>query len=246
MIGNYLNLTDVAVYGPSFFLATAIMVPSRSMAAIINPIVAKTWVEDSMDELNELYKKSSIAPFTLSIFLFLIIWFNIDLIMKFYGATFGKGKYVFLFIGLGNLMNIVTGINGAIINTSKFYKIDLFFQILLVVITITMNIVLIPVYKINGAALATGLTIIIYNSLKLLYVHKKLKVHPFTSKTLIVSLVGLGFFILSLFGAKGPFWLNMLFTFIFIITYPLTVYKLNISPDLNSEIRKILKYIAVW
>jgi len=236
MISKYLNLKDVAIYGPSMFIATAIVVPSRSIMAIINPIVANAWASNSIDKIKELYKKTSIAPLTITIFLFLIIWINIDLIMHYYGKDFGQGKYIVLFISLGNIFNITTGINGTIINTSKYYRIDIVFQIILILITVVSNIILIPKFGINGAALATGISILIYNMIKLIYVYIKLTMHPFSMKTIMIYMVGIVFFIAIITIPKFDSLIlsSIVYTIILTLIYPIVIYLLRISDDINN------------
>lgn len=243
MIGKYLSLKEVAIYGPSLFIATTIMVPSRSIMAIVNPMVAKAWATDSFDTIKDLYKKTSIAPLTITIFLFLLIWINIDLIMYYYGKDFGQGKYIVLFISIGNIINISTGINGTIINTSKYYKADIVFQLLLIMLTVITNIVLIPKYGINGAALATGITILLHNIIKLIYVYYIFNIHPFSIKTILIIIIGLIFFVVINYIDKPNSLLlsSFVFTIIISVIYPLLVYKLHISDDINNIIDKSIK-----
>jgi O-antigen/teichoic acid export membrane protein len=243
MINHYLSLKDVAIYGPSIYIASSIMIPSRSLQSIIAPVVSKSWVTNDIELINKLYKKSAIAPLSITIFLFLMIWINIDLVMDYFGKTFGQGKYIILYLSLGHIVNIATGINGTIINTSKYYKADLYFQIALVFMTIIMNIIFIPIFGLEGAAMATGITLGFHNSLKSMFVIYKYKMHPFTVKTIFILLIGAGlFFIIN----NMPIIYNrlvssLIYTIIFGIVYWLIVYFANISEDINEQINKLIK-----
>jgi O-antigen/teichoic acid export membrane protein len=242
MIGKYLNLKDVAIYGPSLFIATSIVVPSRAIMSIVTPIVANAWAENAIDTIKDLYRKTSIAPMTITILLFLLVWTNIDLIMHYYGKDFGNGKYIVLFISLGNIMNIATGINGTIINTSRLYKVDIVFQLVLIVLTVSTNIILIPIYGLNGAALATGITILLYNTLKLIFVYVKFNMQPFSLKTVLILLIGVLLYILiELLPHFDSLLVNsIIYSSVLIIVYPLLVYFLHISDDINMFIDKTL------
>ncbi len=63
-----------------------------------------------------------------------------------------------LFIGLGRMVDLVTGINGTILGTSPKYKYELYFSVTLAILTVVTNYMLIPQYGINGAAFATFLS----------------------------------------------------------------------------------------
>ncbi len=245
MINHYLSLKDVAIYGPSIYIASSIMIPSRSLQSIIAPVIAKSWVSNDLDLIKRLYKKSAIAPLTITIFLFLMIWINIDLVMDYFGKIFGQGKYIILFLSFGHIINIATGINGTIINTSKYYRADLYFQIALVFMTVIMNIIFIPIYGLNGAALATGITLALHNSLKSLFVLYKFKIHPFTLKTIYVLIIGAALFIII---DNMPQIYNLLvssivYTIIFSFIYWIIVYFTNISKDINEQINSIIKNV---
>ena len=49
---------------------------------------------------------------------------------------------------------------------------------------IVLNMIFIPMYGIEGSAFATLITVMIYNTIKLLFVVKKMNLYPFTNKTL--------------------------------------------------------------
>ena len=246
MINHYLSLKDVAIYGPSIYIASSIMIPSRSLQSIIAPVVAKSWVSNDLSLIKTLYKKSAIAPLTITIFLFLMIWTNIDLVMDYFGKTFGQGKYIILYLGLGNIINIATGINGTIINTSKYYRADLYFQIALVFMTVIMNIIFIPIYGLNGAALATGITLALHNSLKSLFVLYKFKMHPFSLKTIYVLIIGVILFIAidNLPQIYDLLVSSIVYTVIFSFIYWIIVYFTNISVDINEQINNIIKKVS--
>jgi len=243
MINHYLTLKDVAIYGPSIYIASSIIIPSRSLHSIIAPVVAKSWVHNDLDLIKSLYKKSAIAPLSITIFLFLMIWINIDLVMDYFGKVFGQGKYIILFLSFGHIINIATGINGTIINTSKHYRADLYFQVALVFMTVIMNIIFIPIYGLNGAALATGITLALHNSLKSLFVLYKFKIHPFTLKTIYVLIIGVVLFIAieNMPQIHNLLVSSIIYTMLFSLIYWIIVYITNISEDINEQINKVFK-----
>lgn len=245
MINHYLNLADVAIYGPSLFIAGSILIPSRALQSIIAPVVANGWATNDTDNIKTLYKKSAIAPLTISIFLFLLIWINIDLVMSYFGKTFGQGKYIILFLSIGNIINIATGINGTIINTSKYYRADLYFQVALVFLTIILNIIFIPLYGLNGAALATAITLSLHNSLKSLFVFYRFKMHPFSMKTPLILFIGILFFVIIHYlpSLHNLLISSLIYTFGVSIFYWLIVFRLQISEDINKQIIQVTEKI---
>jgi O-antigen/teichoic acid export membrane protein len=60
MIAHYMPVSNNSLYAVAIFISTVIAVPSRAMTQIVAPITAKLMVENKMEELNDLYKKSAI------------------------------------------------------------------------------------------------------------------------------------------------------------------------------------------
>ena len=60
MIGEFIEIENVAYYGVAIYIASVISVPSRSMYQITNPITAKLLNENNLKGLKELYQKSSL------------------------------------------------------------------------------------------------------------------------------------------------------------------------------------------
>ena len=63
------------------------------------------------------------------------------------------------YIALAQIFNGLTGVNGAIIINSKYYKYELITNIFLVFITLITNYFFIKIYGIEGAAIATAISI---------------------------------------------------------------------------------------
>jgi O-antigen/teichoic acid export membrane protein len=107
------------------------------------------------------------------------------------GSEYGKAYLVAVVIGVGELTNMITSFNGGIIGYSKLYKFDIAFEAFLLIGNIILNIILVPIYGILGAAIATSITLIIYNLLKVMLVYKTYKFHPFSANNLKVLLTGI-------------------------------------------------------
>lgn len=236
MIGALLDLEQVAFYTIAFFIGNAIKLPSNSIGAIATPLVAKAWEKQDVKEIKKLYSKSSINQLIIGGVFFLCVWLNIDEIFSLLPDKYSHGKWVVLFIGLSQLFNITTGINGIIIINSKYYRYDLITNVLLVALTLVTNYLLIPIYGINGAALATAISVLIFNLTKLIIVKVKMKMHPFSSKTIyaLLLLIVLYFGISSLSVTDNIF-INIIWrSTLALVLYIPIIYLLELSKDINK------------
>lgn len=243
MIGEMLTINNVAYYGVAIYIASVIGVPSRSMHQITNPITAKFLNDNNIDELEELYKKSSLNLFIVSGFIFLLIVLNINQLYALIKPEYCIALYVVFFVSIAKLSDSILGNNNAILFNSKYYKIVLLFGVLLAVLIVVLNLFLIPKYGIDGAAFATFISVLIYNVLKLGFVYTKYKIIPFTANTLktlllIVIMSGIFYFWELTF---HPILNIAIKSSIITAIYVFVIYKMNFSEEITNLINKFIK-----
>jgi len=245
MIANLMDLQHVAFYTVAFFIGNVIRVPGRAVSSITAPLIAKAWDKNKISEINEIYIKSSINQLLFGGLIFLGIWLNIEDGLSLLPEKFQGGQYVILFIGLAQLFNMATGVNGLIIINSKYYKFDLYANIILLCITLYTNWIFIPesspfarfgILGINGAAFATALSVFVFSSIKMIFVYIKVGIQPFTIKTIqTILLITVVYFTID----SLKFYENVIadicirFSLLFILYFPLMLI-FNISEDINK------------
>jgi O-antigen/teichoic acid export membrane protein len=245
MIPAYENISKNALYSVAIFIATVIAVPSRAMLQIIYPITAKLMGENKHDELNALYKKSAINLQVFGGLVMLGIFVNINELYKLIPGEYSGGILVVFLIGLSKFYDAILGNNNAIILNTKYYRAVLFFGLLLVFMMIGLNMLFIPLYGIIGAALATLISVIIYNTIKLLFVVRKMDLYPFTKNT-TKSFAIITFTFLAFYFWDFPFHpvANIVLKSILVtVVYVYFNYKWVISPQINEVMEKVFRRI---
>ena len=241
MLGLYIQIENVAYYSVAIFIATVVAVPSRAMHQIVYPITAKLMSENKHDELNILYKKTSISLQLVGGYVLLGILVNIESVYELLPPDYAGGIFVVFMIGISKYFDLILGNNNAIIFNSKYYRTVLMLGLLLAVMAVSLNMIMIPLYGINGAAIATLLAIGLYSLAKLLFVVKKMNLYPFSNKTvqlLGISVVG---FILFYFWNLGihPV-IDIVFKSILLsIYYVIVTYKFNILGEANTILENV-------
>src|SRR5690606_13157753 len=146
-------------------------------------ITAKLMAENKYDELNDLYKKTSLTLQIVGGYVLLGILVNIKMIYELLPEQYAGGIFVVFVIGLSKYFDLMLGNNNSIIFNSKYYRIVLFLGLFLGLVAVVMNMIFIPLYQIDGAAIATLIAITLYSLAKLSFVVLKMKLFPFTMKT---------------------------------------------------------------
>lgn len=245
MIGRYIPIENVAYYNVAIFIAMVIIVPSRAMHQITYPITAELLNSKNWIELENLYKKSSLTLFIISGWVFLMIVLNVKQLYELIPSEYSTGLFVVLLISVSKLFDNLLGINNAILYNSDYYKWTVVLGVILAILTITLNVIFIPKYGINGAAVATFISLFLYSLAKIIVVNSKFKMHPFTLETVKVFIV-LGVFYILFYMWDFQFHplANIgLKSIIFSLAYFILMYKGKISEDINSLFDTIVKRI---
>lgn len=244
LVGSLLPIDNTGIYSIAVFLAAVIEVPTKSLYSASVSSVALHIANNDLSALESLYKKVSINLLCIGLLLFGALWISIDDIYHVMQKTeiVSNGKWVFFFIGLGKLADMASGLNNYMIVYSPHYMRALIPMSLLAIANIAFGLYLIPIYGLIGAAVATLISIALYNLLSVIIVWQKFKVVPFDTHTLlaitlafIVYLLVLiiprieGFPILNAALHAGPYVVGLGGLFL----------HLRVSTDLNDLVRQL-------
>jgi O-antigen/teichoic acid export membrane protein len=248
MIGWLIGLNEVAFYTLAFYIGAVTLIPQKAISIVSVPIASAALENQNTAELKSVYLKTSLVQLILGGLIFISVWVSIDEIMALMPAKFQQGKWVVLCIGLSKLFFLASGISGAIIVYSKFYKVIFRLNILLIFITITTNYFFMSEswlnMGINGAALATALSFLIYNSFKVFYVQGKFQMLPFNKSVafviLLLGVIGTGLYFWKPLPDQ-PFLGILMKSTLASILFGGSVLLARISPDINEFIAGFVK-----
>jgi O-antigen/teichoic acid export membrane protein len=247
ILNQYMHIENIAFYSVATYIALVISVPSRAMHQIVYPITARLMHENKQEELNDLYKKTSINLQVVGGLVMLGIFVNINQLYDMVPKEYSGGILVVFMIGISKYFDLILGNNNAIIFNTKYYRTVLFLGVGLVALTIGLNMIFIPIYGIMGSAFATLLSITIYSLAKLLFVVKRLHLYPFTKQTLHSLAITFLLFLMFYFW-EFPFnpIINILLKSILItILYVYVNYKFVVSIEINEAINVVLRKIKI-
>ncbi len=245
MLSAYKGLGATGVYTIAFFIATLIEIPKRSLSKATISFVSQANKDNDYKRLEMLYKKSSITQLIIGSLLFIGIWCNIENIFRLMpnSEIYIAGKWVVFLIGLAKLFDLITGINGDIIGTSKYYKIDIIFLLFLAVLAVITNVIFIPIYGITGAALASAISFFLFNILRSVFVFIKFKIQPFSTDTIKVLIIsGIVFFVNYILPSLNNLYLDVAVrSFVILILFGSLVIITNSSEDINDLVSIFFK-----
>ena len=234
-IGAYKGEAFVATYAIGVFIAQFVETPLGSLERIAGVKISHAFAINNMEEIREVYYRSVRVLFLFGGFLVVCIVTNIHDFLKLL-PQFSDAAGVTIILCVSAMTNMATGVNSPILSTSPKYIWSMIFLLILLVVSVSLNMLLIPRFGIQGAAIATGLSSMLYNLLKFGFIWKHFKMQPYDLRSLKTALIigvtmALAWFIPV---PQNP-WLAMLERgTVITLVYGALAWKLNIVPEYHG------------
>jgi O-antigen/teichoic acid export membrane protein len=195
ILGIYLPAASVGVYSVALTIAAFIPMLLTSVNSIFAPTIANLYAKSQHVLLEQLLQTLTKWIFGLTVPLIAIVLLFAPELMGIFGKDFQVGGYVLAVVALGQLVNVSTGPVGMMLWMSGHESVSVKSQIVASLVSLSANLLLIPVLGIMGAAIAQLLGLVITNVIAVLFVSRKLKMCPYNRgyfQLLMPTLISLG------------------------------------------------------
>jgi len=247
MIGSILGIAATGIYGRTFFYGTLVAIPLRVLSKVSAIIVAQAWKENRIDEIKQIYTKSTIDQLIIGGLVFLGLWGNIHNVLHILPPDYAEGKWVIFFIGLSNLLLMAAGISGVVLSTSKYFKVLSVFVAIFGGLVIITNFIFIHLFGITGAAIGSAISAFLYGLLRFGFLWRKFRMQPYSYRHIIIIVILIITYFLSTLipDLNNPN--NKTISCIFdvivrsgiiVIFYTCMIWIFRLSPDLQGFIHK--------
>ena len=150
-----------------------------SVGNISTPLIAEFHNRGEMGQLERLYKTTTKWVLMFNLPLFLTFVFFAKPILSIFGGDFTNGSTALIILAIGNLVYTGTGIGANILDMTNHTKFNSINSAILIVVTITTDLLLIPRWGVIGAAAASSFSTVIVNLICMLEVYFLLKIRPY-------------------------------------------------------------------
>lgn len=190
-LGYFRSSEEVAVYKVYLQLLMLLVLVLISFAQIYKPIISGLISENRLVELKNVYKQVSKWFFVINSFSFLcVILFGMDFISIFFPKAYSAVPSAFFVLATGHFLNSITGPDGMTLEAFGATKLTMINSLVMLAVNILLDYLLIPVYGLTGAAVATASAVTSWHLLGLLEVYILYQLQPFTLKHFRYAAVG--------------------------------------------------------
>lgn len=216
MISEFINFEENGIYSILLSVLSFIMIPQMGLYNISAPLINKNISENNFKELDRLHKRTSLSLFFLGLVLYscIIVGFPYLTVYIKNGIYLQQAQPVIWILGLAMLFDLATGFNGHIISLSKYYRFNILVMLFLAITTIGLNYIFLKQTKfgIVGIALATGISLTLFNIIKIFYNKYRFKVFPLTIEMALAVIIGALAVTIALILPESKYnWLNLIY-----------------------------------
>ena len=178
-LGLTTNSSEVGIYHTAFKLSMFAAVALMSINSIASPKFAEMYASKNKEGLKKIVHQSTKMIFWVTLPL-VVIFFSIpDFLLGLFGEEFKIGMFAFILLSCGKMISAFSGSVGNILQMTGNQNILARILFLGAIINVLLNLILIPKYGINGAAIASTISTVFWNITMVFAVKKKLGFYSF-------------------------------------------------------------------
>src|ERR1043165_8041637 len=194
LIGKYLDLSSVGIFAVGAYISVIIEIPLNSLEKISHAKIAQGWANKDVESIKSIYYQS-VRYLMMAVGLLLVgLITNVHDLFSLLPANYAPAINVTVISCIAAFLNMATGVNTSIIFSSTKYLYGTFLLFALLVLALQLNMWLIPLMGITGAAIATGILAIVYNVSKYLLILFHFRLQPYDlSSVKILAVIAVSF-----------------------------------------------------
>jgi O-antigen/teichoic acid export membrane protein len=191
LLGLYLNPRIVGIYVLASTLSSFIPMILRSVNQIFAPVIADLHAQGKRDVLQKLFQTLTKWVIGLTFPLACVMIVFASRLMRIFGPDFESGWPVLMIGAVGQLVNCGVGSVGFLLLMSGNQKRLIKVQFVMTIVSVVINLSLIPGLGMVGAALAAAGVNVGGNLWNLYEVRKALGISPYNRSYLLLSIPGM-------------------------------------------------------
>lgn len=181
MIGSFMSQVDVGIYNVAVKIALLTSFTLNAVNSISAPKLSETFNNKKDKEFRNVVSQTTRTIFFSTIPIILLIFLFPNFLLSFFGEEFVVAKTALLFLAFSQVINAMSGSVGVILNMTGSEKVFRNILFIALIVNISLNFILIPMYGIVGAAIASASSLIFWNLYSVYFVYRRYDVLTFIS-----------------------------------------------------------------
>jgi len=223
MLGYFKTATIVGIYNTALPLSRLLPIILVSTGFLYVPIISELYAKKLLNEIEKIYQILTKWIFLFTFPIFFIFFLFPGAVLKFiFGADYIPASTALMILSAGFLFHVFLGPNALTLIVSGKTKFLMFTSSVAAISNIVLNVILIPIFSIEGAAIASLSSYCITNILNSTKLYKLYNIHPFTRnylKSISVGVILLSLIYFFTLHLKVELWMIPIFLIVFLFSY---------------------------
>jgi len=235
MLGFFRTASEIGIYNAALSTAFLMYIIPSILLGLFIPILTEVYAKDDKDSFNQIHKRvTKWILFTNIALLSLFYLFSKPILRILFGLDYVSGSTVLIILSTGYFIGYSLSASTRVLMIINKTKLIFINTLAITIINIILNLYLIPIYGISGAAIATASAFMIRSILLLIESIIILKVVPFNIKHLGILFSALiSFLLIKILLPTEISLINLvLFSLLFLVVY---VISLILTRSLEKE-----------
>lgn len=173
LIGHFLQPNDVGVYSVYMKISSLVSFATISISAMFSPTVAALYKKSDFPELKKYAKRTTLVTSVFALFFGILLLLTHEQILGFYTYDFLVEKKTLFILILVPIIHSFFGASGHFLNMTGSQNRFLVIIIFGAMLNLIGNLVLIPKYGIQGAAVASLVSVFAWNVAAMILIKMK-------------------------------------------------------------------------
>jgi O-antigen/teichoic acid export membrane protein len=173
MIGYYRDEAQVGVYRLAFKVANLITFTQFAISSIAAPMFSSFFAKNDLEGMKRITRDIGYMNLAISTPVFIMMLIFPSFVLDFFGKEFSAGVAPLIVLAIGQIINAICGPVMYILTMTGKEKKARNIIIVASVINLGLNLYLIPIYGLMGAASATAISTVVWNILAVIQIKKE-------------------------------------------------------------------------
>ena len=174
MIGMIKDTSQSGIYSAAARLATLVSVSLVFVNLVLTPYISEYFHNERRKELQHFISLAARIAALFAVPLFFVLMIYGKYVLGFFGSEFKNGYYSLVILITGQLVNVLSGSVGYIMIMTGEQKQAAYVLAGSAGLNIFLNFLLIPAFGIEGAAVATTVSLILWNVVLIFYIKRRM------------------------------------------------------------------------
>jgi O-antigen/teichoic acid export membrane protein len=186
------SVSERAIFNSCVLLAASVSFVRGAFDTVLAPVAAEAWAQRDYARLATNLQRQSRLVLLFAVPLASLFIVGGPAVLSIYGPGFVGGHRTLAWLALGHVLNASLGLTGWILMASESSRIILINNLITLAVNAVLCLLLVRPFGIEGAAIATTLTIAFLQVLQIVETWRITRVTPFSSGMMRLALLGAG------------------------------------------------------